>query len=150
VRIPAILLTVAALAACGGSDDSAPPAMEEAAPAEAAPTVADFAGSWQSTAVLEGVDDPVAVTLQGSAAGSDWVMMLEDRDPIPLQVSMSGDSLVTVSDPYESVLREGVTVTVRTASVLQDGRLVGSLVATYQTPEGEEVVRGTVEGTRGM
>lgn len=156
MRIPAIAFTLAILVACAGGDDDAPAMDEEAAPAaetapaDAAPTVADFAGTWDAQAMLEGSPDPVSVTLEGSADGSNWMMMLQDRDPIAARTSMSGDSLILVSEPYESVLREGVTVTVRTAAVMQDGGLVGKIVATYQTPDGDEVVNGTIEGSRGM
>lgn len=125
--------------------------MEEPAVAEEAQamtSVEDFAGTWRTTSVIEGTPDPVPSTLQGSADGTEWTMMLEGRDPIALTASMSGDSLVLVSEPYESVLRDGVTVTVRTAGVLEDGRMVGTMTATYRTADGEEVVNGTIEGTR--
>ncbi len=75
-------------------------------------------------------------------------MDLEGRDGIPMTVLIMGDSLIAETDEYESILREGVMVTVRTASVLQDGVLVGRLVATYQTPDGAEVVSGTMRATR--
>ncbi|UCC25264.1 MAG: hypothetical protein JSU98_16310 [Gemmatimonadales bacterium] len=143
MRIPATLLTLLLVAACGGGEEGAPE-MPEAA----GPMVADFAGNWQTMAMLEGTPDPVPSTLAGSADGSEWTMTLEGRDPVPLTASIVGDSLVLVSDPYESVLREGVMVTIRTAGVLQeDGRMMGTLVATYQTPEGEQVVSGTFEST---
>ncbi len=150
MRSSIILLSLMLFVACGGGND-APPAAE-APPEEAAPaalTVADFAGSWETMATLEGAPDPVPSTLSGSADGSDWTMMLEGRDPIGVTASMSGDSLILVTESYESVLRDDVTVSVRTAGVMQDGRLVGKMVATYQTPDGEEVVSGTIEGTRG-
>jgi hypothetical protein len=65
-------------------------------------------------------------------------------------ISIVGDSLVGQSAEYESILRPGVMVTVRTASVMSNGMLNGNLVATYKTPTGEQVVRGTMTGTRGM
>jgi hypothetical protein len=39
-------------------------------------------------------------------------------------------------------------VTTRTASVLANGAMAGNMVATYKTPKGEEVVVGTVTGTK--
>jgi len=61
-----------------------------------------------------------------------------------------GDSLIGQSAEYESILRAGVMVTVRTASVMSNGMLMGNLMATYKTPTGEQVVKGTMTGTRAM
>ena len=135
-------LAFAFLAGCAGEPEPEPP------PPPPAPTVADFAGTWSATNILEGTPDPVPSQLIGGDTGADWVMVLESRDPIPLSVSMQGDSLVVVSQPYESVLRTGVIVTVRAAGVLQDGQMVGKLVATYDTAEGQELVTGTFTATR--
>jgi len=143
---PAML---AAVLMIGCQPDEQPPADQPAAETAApAPTLADFAGTWQNSVTLVGVADPVPSTLTGTAAGNDWTMSLEGRPNIPLTVSLVGDSLISQSAEYESVLRAGVMVTVRTAAVLQDGALVGTVVATYKTPTGEEVVPGTITGTR--
>jgi hypothetical protein len=144
MRIPATLLIVAVVFACAPADRPA----EEQAEQPTGPTLADFAGTWYGNAMLEGVENPVPTTVSGSADASDWTMTLEGRPEIAVSVALMGDSLIMESAEYESVLREGVMVTVRTASVLQDGMLVGNLVATYRTPEGDEVVTGTVESTR--
>ena len=145
------LLSVVLVAACAPADEV--PEVEDATPAaeaERASTVsiADFAGTWQSEATLEGVEEPIRSTMSGSASGDDWTMSLEGRPDIPVQVSIVGDSMIAVSEEYESILRPGVMVTVRTASVLQDGMLMGNIVSTYRTPEGEERVSGTLHGTR--
>lgn len=141
--LPAVL-TAALLLACTPAEEAPP--VEEAPPA--APTLADFAGTWQNQAMLEGQTDPVPSTLSGSASGADWTMTLEGRPPVTVIPSIVGDSLITVSSEYESVLRPGVMVSVRTAAVLRDGMLQGNLTATYRTAEGEQVVTGTMTGTR--
>lgn len=138
------------LAACGAQEEEEP---ADAAPAAetgsmAGTSLADFAGTWENTARLEGTPDPVVSTMTGSASGNDWTMSLPGRDPVPLQVSIVGDSLIGQSAEYESVLRPGVMVTVRTASVLHGDMLMGNMVATYRTPEGEQRVTGTTEGRR--
>lgn len=153
MRVPIYLFTFLLIAGCGGGEEAAD-AMPEEAPTEmemevAGPTLADFAGTWETTATLEGAPDPVPVTIEGTADGA-FTMVLEGRDPMTLEASMSGDSLVLVSPEYESVIRDGVTVSTRTAAVMEDGRMTGKLVATYQTAEGTEEVSGTIEGTRGM
>jgi hypothetical protein len=50
---------------------------------------------------------------------------------------------------YESVIREGVTVSTRTAAVVDGDMMMGSLTATYLSADGTELVGGTMEGTRG-
>lgn len=141
--IVASLVAVALLTACA-------PKEEEAPMSTAAPTLADFAGTWNLSSVLEGTPDTVRSTLTGTADAGSWTMTLEGRPNIPVTISIVGDSLVGQSAEYESILRPGVMVTVRTASVMSDGMLHGNLVATYKTPTGEQVVRGTITGTRGM
>lgn len=130
---------LALFAACAGADKE---------PEAAGPTLTDFAGTWRLTTMLEGTPDPVESSISGTAMGANWTMTLQGREPIPLHVSVVGDSLIATSDPYESILRAGVTVTIRVANVLRDGALEGNIVATYQTPTGTEVVHGTDRGTR--
>ncbi len=150
-RTTQALVTLALLAACGTAKDAPMDSAAAMAPAPAMaapPTLADFAGTWQMVSTLTGAEKPVSSVMTGSADGSTWTMKLEGRPDVPVQASIVGDSLVGQSAEYESVLRKGVKVTVRTASVLKDGMLMGNMVATYKTPKGEEVVTGTVTGTR--
>ena len=146
MRTAALAGCLALLAACTPAPEQAeaPPAP----PAAAAPTLADFAGTWNTTATLTGVTAPVESQLTGSADGSTWTMTLPGRDPIPLQASIMGDSLVAVSAEYESILRAGVQVTTRTAAVRSGEELVGNIIATYKTSSGDEVVTGTFRSTR--
>ncbi|MDA1082693.1 MAG: hypothetical protein O2973_13675 [Gemmatimonadetes bacterium] len=114
----------------------------------AGPTLADFAGTWDNTSTLTGVADPLKSTMTLTADGVGSTLTLEGRDPIALQVSVVGDSLISQSAEYESILRSGVMVSTRTAGVLADGMLTGNMVATYKTPAGEELVTGTLMGMR--
>jgi hypothetical protein len=143
MRAIATLLTVALLSACAPKEEAPPPP-------PAGPTLADFAGTWNIASVLEGTPDTVRSTLIGSADGASWSMTLEGRPNIPVTATIVGDSLIGQSAEYESILRPGVMVTVRTASVLSNGALAGNLVATYKAPTGEQVVRGTMTGMKGM
>jgi hypothetical protein len=148
MRTAALAGCLALLAACTPAPEQAeapPPAPPPAAPAA---TLADFAGTWNTTATLTGVTAPVESQLTGSADGSTWTMTLAGRDPIPLQASIVGDSLVAVSAEYESILRPGVRVTTRTAVVRSGADLVGNLIATYKMAGGDSVVTGTVRSTR--
>lgn len=151
MRTITTLFTLLVLAACGGGEEAASAdEMEPMVQEEATSPMADFAGTWQATSMLEGTPDPVTSTIEVSPDGSEWSMMFEGRDPVPMTVSMEGDSVIMVTDPYESVLRDGVMVTVRTSSALQGpDRMVGTIVATYATPDGETEVTGTMESVRG-
>jgi len=145
MRAIAFLFTAVLLTACAAKEEEAP------APAPpAAPTLADFAGTWNTKSVLEGTPDTVSSTMTGTADPASWTMTLEGRPNIALTVSVVGDSLIGQTAEYESILRKGVMVTVRTASVLSNGTLTGNLVATYKTPTGEQVVRGTMTSTKAM
>lgn len=142
MRLTAALLAMSVLVACAPKEEAPPPP-----PPPAAPTLADFAGTWNVASMLEGTPDTVKSTMTGTADGA-WTMSLEGRPNVPVTVSVVGDSLVGESAEYESILRKGVMVSVRTASVLMDGMLHGNLVATYKTPTGEQVVKGTMTGTK--
>lgn len=150
MRATTTLLLLLLISACGGGQDGAPADDTESMAAETAPAMADFAGTWEGTNRLEGTADPVYSTLHVSDDGSEWVMMLEGRDSIPATARMEGDSLILVTEAYESVLREGVMVTVRVAGVMEgDDRMAGTMLATYSTPDGETEVTGTTEMMRG-
>ena len=114
-----------------------------------AKTPASFAGTWSTTATLEGAAKPVPSTLVGSADGATWTLSLEGRPNVAATASMSGDSLIIQSAEYESVLRKGVMVTTRTATVMSDNTMMmGNMVASYKTPKGVEEVKGTIMSTR--
>ena len=147
MRTAALAGCLALLAACTPAPEQAeapPPAPPAAPPA----TLADFAGTWNTTTTLTGVTAPVESQLVGSADGSTWTLVFTGRDPVPLQASVVGDSLIAVSAEYESVVNKGVRVTTRTAAVRSGADLVGNIVATYKTAAGDSVVTGTFRSTR--
>ncbi|MCA1789012.1 MAG: hypothetical protein LC667_03890 [Thioalkalivibrio sp.] len=146
MRTMSSLIILLVMSACGAGEEEMPAAEETAVTPAPAVVGSAFHGTWEGQAMLEGTPDPIPVTMQGGSNG--WTMTLPDRDPIPLTVSMSADSLVLASEPYESILQDGVTVRTRSAVVLQNGRMAGSLTATYAAPEGERVVSGTMEASR--
>jgi hypothetical protein len=139
MRLTALAGCIALLMACAPADQQDEP--------EPAVSVADFAGTWNTTATLAGTEDPVEtqMVVRGDGTGS---MVLSEELTVPLQLSIMGDSLIAVSPEYESLLRPGAMVAIRTAGVLRDDRLMGNLTATYRTAEGDEVVRGAFESTR--
>lgn len=146
MRYPVLAASFVLLVACAKNE----PAPEAAAPPPAPPalTPADFAGTWNTSVTLTGVEKPVETVLTGSADGMTWTMSAAGRDPVSLTASMTGDSLVLVSAEYESFIRKGVMVSTRVASVKSGEMLMGSAVATYKTKAGAEVVTGTSHSTK--
>lgn len=122
---------------------------EEAAEAPAppppppAPTVADYAGTWNATTSMTGAEKPVETQLVINADGTG-VMNAPGREPVAMTLSISGDSLIAVSAEYESLIRKGTKVTIRTANHRGGDELHGNVVATYKTAKGDEVVTGTM------
>ena len=145
------LLVLGTLTACAPKEGAKTEttAMAPAPAAAAAKTPASFAGTWATTATVEGADKPVPSTLTGSADGATWTLSLEGRPNVAATASMSGDSLIIQSAEYESVLRKGVMVTTRTATVMSDNTMMmGNMVASYKTSKGVEEVKGTIMSTR--
>ncbi len=146
-RLTAILLT-SALAACGGGDHEAD---EGAMPAAAEPTataisLADVAGTWNMVSMADTLTVPYVMTATDTEMG--WTVTFPGREPIPVQVELvDGDSVVTVTGPFESVLHAGEMVTSRNVMRLQDGMLTGNFTATYDNPE-IPGLSGTSEGAR--
>lgn len=165
MRHLAFFSCLAALAACAKTDkqpaadvSAAPPAdtsMAAAAPAPApamaAPlALSDLAGKWTVRGTKPGTDSTI-VTYDLIATGENtgWTANFPKRKPIPIRVvAIAGDSLVTQSGPYESVLRKGVQVTTDNTIRLKDGKLVGRTVAHYKTTKPDSVIELQLEGTR--
>jgi hypothetical protein len=131
-------------AACGPGERRT----EALPPPPPPPTLADFAGRWNAVSYLEGVPDSVASSLIATGTAEGWQLLLPDRDPLPMQVWMQGDSLIAVSEQYPSILQKGVMVQLRNAGVLRDGEMVGTLLATYDSTGGQQVVKGTFRARR--
>jgi hypothetical protein len=91
-----------------------------------------MAGIWKMTArPTSGRDStPTLVTLNATADTTGWTMVLGGQT-VPLHVRVSGDTVITMSDPYTSVRRKGVKVRTSGTHVLQDDRLVGTTIAHY-------------------
>lgn len=112
-------------------------------------SLADVAGTWRMRALPASGDTTlVEYEINGTADPSTWMITLPDRAPMPLRVSVAGDSMTAEAGPYESVLRKGVVVMTKVVSRLQDGKMVGTFTAKYATRMVDSVLTGRVEGTR--
>lgn len=137
MRRIALVLSTVLVAAC------AKPETPPAADMTAAPSInlADLTGTWTSVTTAPGSDSAlVTSTIIASADPMAWTITLPGRDPIPMNVTVSGDSLMTASGPYESVLRPGVQVSTTGVLHLVNGQLTGPMVAHYTTTGADSVL----------
>ncbi len=127
-----LLLSALSIIACGGGETPATDTAAAAAPAAATLTLADLAGKWTQVVTAEGSDSVLLTSeLNATADAAGWTIILPGRPPMPVTVTIDGDSISTTTGPYESVLQKGVQVTTTGVSRLVDGKMVGITTAHY-------------------
>ena len=146
---------LAVLAACAKSDtagDTTGATAAAATPAPAGPApikASDLAGTWSVTG-KNAANDSTLVSYETTWTNdTSFTMTFANGQKVNGRVvGVSGDSIMIEAGPYPSVLRKGVQV--RTAGVirLQDGRMVGTTVARYNTKRADSVVSLRLEGTK--
>ena len=102
-------------------------------------SLADVAGTWDGTVTAVGNDTVLTIVeLTATADPSGWTMKVANAKTPTMMTSVpsqnvlaAGDSVVVEAGPFASVLRPGQQVTTHTVYRLQDGKLVGSIRATY-------------------
>ena len=146
------------LAGCAKKDqaaaDSAAAAAATPAPAPApAPTLAltDVAGKWQFRSVPESGPDTAATTyvVTATADGAGSEITFPGGLKVPAQVMVHGDTLMVTTAGFTSQRKKGAKVNkTETSAKMQDGKLVGTMVAYYATAGADSVVRFRAEGTK--
>ena len=108
----------------------------------------DVAGVWDSKTLMGANDSVVATTvLTATGDGQGWTMTFADREPVAVRVvSMGGDSIVTETGPYASILRAGQQVTLlRMIAHYTGDQMSGTFSAEY---ESGDRIAGKVTATR--
>ncbi|HET9634408.1 MAG TPA: hypothetical protein VFP26_00635 [Gemmatimonadaceae bacterium] len=157
---PALACTAFLIAACAKKDNAAADTSSttasttasttSAAPAPANINLADVAGKWSMRAVPTSGKDTSATTYDLTATNnpSGWTLTFPGRKPMPVQVTVDGDSVVLTAAPYASVRRKGMQVSTVGVLRLQNGDLVGPTTAHYKTKSADSVLVLNVTGTR--
>ena len=105
--------------------------MAAAAPANI--TAAAVAGKWNVRVARIGSDSALLMMVFNATGDpSTWTFDFPGRPPVPVAVTMDGDSIMTKAGPYTSALRKGVKVTTNGVMRLLDDKLVGTTTAHYQ------------------
>ncbi len=143
------------LAACSKSEQAADTTKTAAAAAPApapapAVTLADFAGKWAVVATPEsGTDTSVTkYTMTATADTTGWVMEFPTGVKVPLQVSLSGDSVMVKSGQFSSQRRKKVKVWTEGAARMQGGKFVGETTAHYTNAGADSVLKLRIEGNK--
>ena len=151
----AACLSVVVLAGCAKKDDAAVDTMatDTAGTPAAAPApinLADVAGRWNVRAVpATGDTTPTNSVITATANTSGWTITFPGGKPIPMRVTVDGDSIISETGPYASVRRKGLQVITNGVMRLQGGNLVGTTTAHFQkTKTADSVLVLNTTGTR--
>ena len=154
-RFAAAVFAVAALAACAKSDtagDTTGATAAAATPVPAAPAplkASDVAGNWTVVGKNAATDSTLVTYDMATTSDSTFTLTFANGQKVQGRVvGISGDSMMIEAGPYPSVLRKGVQVRTSGTLRLQDGKLVGTTVARYNTKRADSVVNIRTEGTR--
>lgn len=147
----ALLLTLACSKADEAATDTAA-AIPDSAPATASGSTLDaMRGRWNMRSIpMEGDTTPTVYTIDASGDTATWTLTFAGMTtPVKLHVvSMAGDSIVTVTDEYESVRRRGMRVVTTSVMRPQGDQVTGTVTARYKTTGPDSVLVLRAEGTR--
>jgi len=148
----AVCFCVAVLTGCAKKDDAAVDTMASDTAATLAPAsinLADVAGRWNVRAVpATGDTTPTNSVITATANTSGWTITFPGRAPVPMRITVDGDSIMSEAGPYPSVRRKGVQVITNSVMRLQGGNLVGRTTAHFQTKAADSVLVLNTTGTR--
>ena len=155
MRSTIILCCAAALVGCAKSENKpadTTPAAATPAPPPPPPALklSDVAGKWKVIGRSETGDSLVTYTFTATGDTTGWSIKFPDRaKPEKVHVdAVAGDSVVITAGPFPSALRKGVTVRTSGPMRLQNGQLVGTVVAHYSVKTADSVRTIRLTGTR--
>jgi hypothetical protein len=160
-RVAIACSTTLLLAGCAKNDqaakDSSAAAAAMAAPAPApapapvpALSLADLAGKWKVSSTPESGSDttPTKYVLTATADTTGWMITFPSGVKVPMQVSVSGDSVIEKTGIFPSQRKKGVKVSTEGSFKLQGGKLVGMTTAHYMKSGPDSVLHMRMEGTK--
>jgi len=154
-RVALLSSSILLVAACAKKEQPAQDtaaAMTPAAAPAPAPTLAlaDVAGKWQFASTPTSGKDTSATkwVLTATADTTGWTMTFPDKQVVPLQVSVAGDSIMLSSAEFSSQRRKGTKVKTESTIRLADGKLSGMTNAHYATKNADSTLTLKTEGTR--
>ena len=151
MRTTALLVLAVVATACTSKET--PPAADTTAMAPAAApamSLAGVAGMWNVNVMPADRDTVLTSYVLNTTDSTAWKFTFAGRtDEIPMRITgISGDTLMTEAGPFESALRPGQQVSIKSKNVLQDGKLVGMIDANYAGTPADSILKLRSEGTR--
>lgn len=145
-----IVFLVLAVVVTACTSKEAPPAADTTAMAVPAMSMASLAGMWNVNVMPADRDTVLTSYVLNATDSTAWKFTFTGRtDEIPMRVTgMSGDTLLTEAGPFESAVRPGQQVSIKSKNVLQDGKLVGMIDANYAGTPADSILKLRSEGTR--
>lgn len=153
-RVALASSTLLLLVACSKNEQAAKDTAAPAAAAAPAPApalnLADFAGKWAMVSTpMEGKDTSATkYTLTATADTSGWMIDFPSGVKVPMQITVSGDSLITKTGTFSSQRRKNVKVFTEGSFRMQGGKMVGMTTAHYQGAGADSVLHLRTEGTK--
>ena len=150
IRVALAGSVVLLLAACATTDQAANDTTAAMASPAPALSLVDFAGTWLVRSWPDtGADTTVTnATLHATADTSGWTLELPSKVNVPHHVTLSGDSIMLKSEPYQSLRRKGKTVWTESVFHLESGKLIGTTVAHYAKSGADSVLKLHGEATK--
>ena len=123
------------------ADTSAPP------PAALSPYIA---GVWDVQLKPEGKDSVVTTFVLNTTDSAEWLFQFPNGKPNPMHItSLKGDTVMAETEWFDSSVRPGLKAKTNSSlSVNDDGKLVGKIVAHYQTTGPDTLRVFNAEGKR--
>ena len=151
MRIAALLVCAVVAVGCSSKEDApAVDTMAVAPPAVPASSVASMSGMWNVNVMPVGRDTVLTSYVLNATDTTNWTFTFTGRsDAIPMRVTgTSGDTLLTEAGPFESGVRSGQQVSVKSKNWIQDGKLMSLVDANYAGTPADSIVKLRSEGTR--
>ena len=111
--------------------------------------LADVAGKWNMKSVpTTGDTTPTTYVLNAKSTTDGWSFNFPGRAPVPVKVTVDGDSIMLSAGPYASVRRKGLQVTTNGVARVQGGHMSGTTTAHYKTKSADSVMTLTTSGDK--
>lgn len=131
-----------------------PPAADTTAMAPApapapAMSMASTVGMWNVSVKPEGKDTIVTTYVLDATDTTAWKFTFPNGKPIAMRLTgMRGDTIVSETDWFDSSVRKGLKARSNALTWMQDGKMVGKVVAHYQTTGPDTVRTFDITGTK--